>query len=116
MKKLFLLILISLIISSCESYHLFKVKVNDESVVDVKSVPADLINNFNKKYPGAKVEKWYKIKGERYVVRYSMGGPATYAVYSEKGILEDDEVYDQDYDEYEEYDDYLDWDWGDRYD
>lgn len=115
MKKYFILMIVVLFLTSCGSFRLLPVKVDETCAIKKETVPNYISSSFKDKYPGITPEQWYLKHGARYIVRFMQNGSTTYAVYNKNGMFSEEEVDDPDYDEFYDEDDLNNWDYGDNY-
>jgi hypothetical protein len=116
MKKILVILTIGILFTSCGSFRLFPIKVNQSSEITSDQVPGTITKAFKENYPDITPEKWFRKKGDKYIVRFMNNGATTYAVYNANGLFTEEDIDDPYYDElYDESDDVYDWDWGDMY-
>jgi hypothetical protein len=112
MKKLVVIILFTILFTSCagiHNVHIFRPKIRESYVVKFDSVPTSVVQAFQKKYAGIVADEWYKVGKRHYAARFTKGNTTAYAYFSVAGVFTDEEVDDQDY--YDPYDDLDPWDW-----
>jgi len=114
--KIFFLLFVSIIITSCSQISFIKLTHGSESSwneVNVKNVPSVVIGAFNEKYKNCSVVRCYQISKNKFILRFMCNEISSLAVFSSAGevfderINEEDEYYfDEDDFEYWDYDNY----------